>query len=160
MHRHCSRRSILCWTIVGILLLGRNIPECGRGRREGVNHLRASYRRQPEGNSEGSLCPSRINTPICIGGDSGTRSGLFRRSAKIQSVKPDEGKPGGTVTPTERFWPCRCLRSVSFGPGYPAAFTFVNDTQITATVPKHRRNGNGDADHHHPRRGRIQKRFW
>ncbi|MBP6199182.1 MAG: IPT/TIG domain-containing protein, partial [Nitrospira sp.] len=61
---------------------------------------------------------------------------------KIQSVTPDEAKAGEKVTISGRgFGPADCLRSLSFGPGYPAAFTFVNDTQITATVPTGRRKG-------------------
>lgn len=66
----------------------------------------------------------------------------YGEAPKIQSVIPDEGKAGEKVTISGKgFGPAACLRSVSFGPGYPAAFTFVSDTQITATVPSGRRSG-------------------
>jgi spore germination cell wall hydrolase CwlJ-like protein len=66
----------------------------------------------------------------------------FGEAPKIQSVTPDEGKAGEKVTIFGKgFGPAACLRSLSFGPGYPAAFTFVSDAQITATVPSGRRKG-------------------
>ena len=66
----------------------------------------------------------------------------FGEAPKIESMKPDEGKAGDKVTISGRnFGPAECLRSLSFGPGYPATFKFENDTQITTTVPSARRKG-------------------
>ena len=66
----------------------------------------------------------------------------FGEAPKIESIKPDEGKAGEKVTISGRnFGPAECLRSLSFGPGYPATFKFDNPTQITATVPSGRRKG-------------------
>jgi hypothetical protein len=61
---------------------------------------------------------------------------------RFSPCTPDEAKAGEKVTISGRgFGPADCLRSLSFGPGYPAAFTFVSDTKITATVPTGRRKG-------------------
>ena len=66
----------------------------------------------------------------------------FGDAPKIESIMPDEGRPGDAVTISGRnFGPAECLRSLSFGPGYPATFKLDNNTQITATVPKGRRTG-------------------
>ncbi len=60
----------------------------------------------------------------------------------IASMTPDEGTAGDKVTIAgKNFGPADCLRSVSFGPGYPATFKFESDTQITATVPSGKRKG-------------------
>lgn len=66
----------------------------------------------------------------------------FGEAPKIESLTPDEGMPGDKVTISGRnFGPSECLRSLSFGPGYPATFNLDNNTQITTTVPKGRRTG-------------------
>jgi hypothetical protein len=66
----------------------------------------------------------------------------FGEAPKIESIVPDEGKAGDKVTISGmNFGPAECLRSLSFGPGYPATFKFDSPTQITATVPKDRRSG-------------------
>lgn len=66
----------------------------------------------------------------------------FGEAPKIESVTPDEGKAGDKVTVSGRnFGPAECLRSLSFGPGYPATFKLDSPTQITATVPTGRRKG-------------------
>jgi hypothetical protein len=66
----------------------------------------------------------------------------FGEAPKIESVTPDEGKAGEKVTISGRnFGPAECLRSLSFGPGYPATFKLDSATQITATVPAGRRKG-------------------
>lgn len=66
----------------------------------------------------------------------------FGEAPKIESLTPDEGMPGDKVTISGRnFGPAECLRSLSFGPGYPATFNLDNNTQITTTVPKGRRTG-------------------
>jgi hypothetical protein len=66
----------------------------------------------------------------------------FGETPKIDSVVPDEAKAGEKVTISgKNFGPAECLRSVSFGPGYPATFKFDSPTQITATVPSGRRSG-------------------
>ena len=145
MHRHCSRRSILCWTIAGILLLGSGTSlsvaeEGGKGSTTFALHTKPAARGKTQ---KAASAPSKGSTPRYASAETAAHApACFGEAPKIQSVKPDEGKPGGTVTLYGKgFGPAACLRSVSFGPGYPAAFTFVNDTQITATVPKHRRKG-------------------
>jgi hypothetical protein len=66
----------------------------------------------------------------------------FGEAPRIESLAPDEGMPGDKVTISGRnFGPAECLRSLSFGPGYPATFKLDNNTQITTTVPKGRRTG-------------------
>lgn len=66
----------------------------------------------------------------------------FGEAPKIESMAPDEGKAGDKITISGRnFGPAECLRSLSFGPGYPATFKLDNNTQITTTVPKGRRTG-------------------
>ena len=61
----------------------------------------------------------------------------FGNTPKIERVKPDEGKAGDTVTITGfSFGAAGCLTAVSFGPGGEAKFSHVNDTTVTATVPK------------------------
>lgn len=61
----------------------------------------------------------------------------FGNTPKIETVKPDEGKAGDTVTITgESFGAVGCLTAVSFGPGGEAKFSHVNDTTVTATVPE------------------------
>lgn len=72
----------------------------------------------------------------------GKPEACFGDAPKIESIIPDEGKPGDTVTISGRnFGPAECLRSLSFGPGYPATFKFDSEIQITATVPSGRRAG-------------------
>jgi len=87
--------------------------------------------------------PAKGSTPRYASAETAAKAPVcFGEAPKIQSVKPDEGKPGDAVTLFGKgFGPAACLRSLSFGPGYPATFTFVNDTQITAVVPKGRRKG-------------------
>jgi hypothetical protein len=71
-----------------------------------------------------------------------TAQACYGEAPKIESMMPDEGKAGDKVTISGRnFGPAECLRSLSFGPGYPATFKFESDTQITGTVPSGRRNG-------------------
>ncbi len=66
----------------------------------------------------------------------------FGEAPKIESVMPDEGKAGDKVTISGRnFGPAECLRSLSFGPGYPARFKLDSPTQITAAVPSGKRQG-------------------
>ena len=66
----------------------------------------------------------------------------FGEAPKIESVMPDEGKAGDKVTISGRnFGPAECLRSLSFGPGYPATFKLDSPTQITAAVPSGKRKG-------------------
>lgn len=72
----------------------------------------------------------------------GKAQACFGEAPKIESVMPDEGKAGDKVTISGRnFSPAECLRSLSFGPGYPATFKLNSPTQITATVPSGRRKG-------------------
>ena len=66
----------------------------------------------------------------------------YGETPKIDSMVPDEGKAGEKVMISgKNFGPAECLRSVSFGPGYPATFKLDSPTQITATVPSGRRSG-------------------
>ena len=66
----------------------------------------------------------------------------FGEAPKIESVMPDEGKAGDKVTISGRnFGPAECLRSLSFGPGYPATFKLDSPTQIIAAVPSGKRKG-------------------
>ena len=66
----------------------------------------------------------------------------FGDAPKIESVMPDEGKASDKVTISgTNLGPAACLRSVSFGPGYPATFKLDSPTQITATVPGGKRQG-------------------
>jgi hypothetical protein len=66
----------------------------------------------------------------------------YGEAPKIESIMPDEGKGGQKITISgKNFAPAECLRSISFGPGYPATFKLDNPTQITATVPSGRRSG-------------------
>ena len=145
MHRHYSRRSILCWTVVGLLLLGSGASpsvaeEGGKGSTNIALHTKPTARGK---NQKAASAPAKGSTPKYASAETAAKApACFGEAPKIQSVKPDEGKPGDTVTIYGKgFGPAACLRSVSFGPGYPATFTFVNDTQITAIVPKGRRKG-------------------
>ena len=66
----------------------------------------------------------------------------FGEAPKIESMTPDEGKVGDKVTISGRnFSPAECLRSLSFGPGYPATFKLDGPSQITTTVPSGKRKG-------------------
>ncbi len=66
----------------------------------------------------------------------------FGEAPKIESVDPDEGKPGDEVIITGRnFGSADCLRSLSFGPGHPATYRLESDSKITATVPSGGRKG-------------------
>ena len=145
MHRHCFRRSILCWTVVGLLLLGSGTAlsvagEGGAGSTDIALHTKPGARGK---NQKAASAPAKGSAPQYASAETAAKAPVcFGEAPKIQSVKPDEGKPGDTVTLFGKgFGPAACLRSLSFGPGYPATFTFVNDTQITAVVPKGRRKG-------------------
>nr|MBI3612763.1 IPT/TIG domain-containing protein [Nitrospirota bacterium] len=61
----------------------------------------------------------------------------FGNTPKIETVKPDEGKAGDTVTITgASFGAAGCLTAVSFGPGGEAKFSHTSDTTVTAIVPE------------------------
>ncbi|MBX3346662.1 MAG: IPT/TIG domain-containing protein [Nitrospira sp.] len=145
MHTHCSRRSLLCWTVIGPLLLGSGTALTaaeggGNGSTDIALHTKPGARGKTQ---KAASAPAKGSTPRYASAETAAKAPVcFGEAPKIQSVKPDEGKPGDAVTLFGKgFGPAACLRSVSFGPGYPAAFTFVNDTQITAVVPKGRRKG-------------------
>ncbi len=56
---------------------------------------------------------------------------------KILKVTPDEVKPGQKITiKGENFGSKRCFQQVSFGRAKTKRFKYVNDTTITATVPR------------------------
>lgn len=145
MHRHCTRRSIFCWTVVGLLLLGSGTsPAVAEEGKKGSTDIALHTKPTARGKTQKApSAPSKGTTPRYASAETAAKApACFGDAPKIQSVKPDEGKPGDTVTLSGKgFGPAACLRSLSFGPGYPAAFTFVNDTQITAIVPKGRRKG-------------------
>jgi len=72
----------------------------------------------------------------------GKTNACFGMAPKIEKITPDEGKAGDSVTiKGVQFGPANCLRSVSFGPGRPAKYTFKNDTTVTTTVPSGGRKG-------------------
>ncbi len=145
MHTQRSRYSILCSTIAGLLLLGSGAPlslaeDAGKGTATQAPHSKPAAKGKTPKASAG---PSKGTSPKYASAETAAKApACFGETPKLHSVKPDEGKPGDRVTIIGKgFGPAACLRSVSFGPGYPATFTFVNDTQITAVVPKGRRKG-------------------
>jgi hypothetical protein len=61
---------------------------------------------------------------------------------KIVQIDPDEGKAGQKVTITGKSLGAKdCPPAVSFGPGQPAKFEYVNETTLTATVPAVNKKG-------------------
>ena len=87
--------------------------------------------------------PPTAPTPIYTSAETTAKAqACYGEAPKIESMMPDEGKAGDKVTISGRnFGPAECLRSRSFGPGYPATFKFDSETQITATVPNGRHAG-------------------
>nr|MBA3754478.1 IPT/TIG domain-containing protein [Nitrospira sp.] len=87
--------------------------------------------------------PPTAPTPIYTSAETTAKAqACYGEAPKIESMMPDEGKAGDKVTISGRnFGPAECLRSLSFGPGYPATFKFDSETQITATVPNGRHAG-------------------
>jgi len=137
--------SLFCSTIVGLLLLG-TVASLSGAEESGKGSANPAPQTKPlaKGKSQkAAAAPSKWPSPQYASAETAAKAqACFGEAPKIQSVKPDEGKPGDTVTIVGKgFGPAACLRSLSFGPGYPATFTFVNDTQITAVVPKGRRKG-------------------
>lgn len=141
--RYCQ--SLVCSTIVGLLLLGSGASlsaaeEAGKGSANPAPQTKPLAKGKSQ---KAAAAPSKGPSPKYASAETAAKAqACFGETPKIHSVKPDEGKPGDTVTVAGKgFGPAACLRSLSFGPGYPATFTFVNDTQITAVVPKGRRKG-------------------
>jgi hypothetical protein len=66
----------------------------------------------------------------------------FGDAPRIESISPDEGKPGDKVTITgKNFGSADCIRSLSFGPGHPAVYQLQGENHIKTTVPTGGRKG-------------------
>ncbi len=151
MQRQRIEHSVLWSTVIGLMLLGEVAPvTAAEAIKKPADQAPASAAKTaPEkksaitGGSQKAKPAAKGPTPKYTSAETAAKAqACFGETPKIQSVTPDEGKAGETITISGKgFGPTGCLRSLSFGPGYPAAFTFVNDTQITATVPKGRRKG-------------------
>ncbi|MBS0170089.1 MAG: IPT/TIG domain-containing protein [Nitrospira sp.] len=151
MQRQCSRELLLYSVIVGLLLCGSGTSvsateEPAKGPTNQAPHSKPATATKPaaKGKSQKAAAgPSTGPSSKYASAETAAKApACFGEAPKIHSVKPDEGKPGDRVTILGKgFGPAACLRSVSFGPGYPASFTFVNETQVTAVVPRGRRNG-------------------
>lgn len=151
MHAQRFRYGILCSTIAGLLVCGSGASlslaeDAEKGTTNQAPHTKPASPTKPaaKGKSQKAApSPSTGSAPKYTSAETAAKApACFGETPKLHSVKPDEGKPGDRVTIIGKgFGPAACLRSVSFGPGYPATFTFVNDTQITAVIPKGRRKG-------------------
>lgn len=61
---------------------------------------------------------------------------------KIDQINPDEGKAGQKVTITGKGLGAKdCPPEVSFGPGQPAKFEYVDEKTLTTTVPNTSKKG-------------------
>ena len=125
-----------------------------------VNHPRFIPSRQPGENSEGSHPRPGIKSPD-----------MHRRRQRQPTLRPVSAKrqnrvgqsrtrekPGAQVLYGKGFGPAACLRSLSFGPGYPRhspSSTILKSPQLSPNKTER----NGHADHHH-RVGEDPKRFW
>ena len=150
MQRQSEKQSVVWSTVMGVLLLGGVIPvAAAEDSKKPAEQAAPAAKKTPEkkatakSGSQKDTPAAKGQTPKYTSAETAAKApACFGETPVIQSVRPDEGKAGEKVTISGKgFGPAHCLRSLSFGPGYPAAFTFVNDTQITATVPTGRRKG-------------------
>lgn len=148
-----SEKQTVVWsTVMGFMLLGGVIPvAAAEDTKKPTEQAAPAAKKAPEKKAAAKSGGQKsMPTPLAKGAapkyasaeTAAKAQACFGEAPKIQSVLPDEAKAGEKVTISGRgFGPAACLRSLSFGPGYPAVFTFVNDTKITATVPTGRRKG-------------------
>ncbi|MCW5798459.1 MAG: IPT/TIG domain-containing protein [Nitrospira sp.] len=152
MRRQSEKQSIVWSTVMGFVLLGGVIPAvAAEDTKKPAEQAAPATKKTPEKKATAKSGSQKAKSSAAAKGQApkytsaetaAQAQACFGEAPVVQSVRPDEGKPGETVTISGKgFGPAACLRSLSFGPGYPAAFTFVSDTQITATVPKNRRKG-------------------
>lgn len=99
--------------------------------------------KKPKATSESKKARPKGEQPRFQTAEAAAKSpACFGEAPKISKLTPDEGKSGDKITITgTKFGSSDCLRSVSFGPGHTAKYTFQNDTTITATVPSGGRKG-------------------
>ncbi len=152
MQRQSETQGVLWSTIMGLMLLGGVAPAIAADeiKKPADQTSAPSGKKPPEkksvskgGSQKAASASSKGPATKYASAETAAKAqACFGEAPKIQSVTPDEGKAGEKVTISGKgFGPAGCLRSLSLGPGYPATFTFVNDTQITATVPTGRRKG-------------------
>lgn len=99
--------------------------------------------KKPKSKTGAKTAPPKTAQPKFQSADTAeSGKACFGVAPKIETVSPDEGKSGQTVTITgANLGAAECLRGVSFGPGHAANFTLKNATTITATVPSVGRKG-------------------
>lgn len=141
-----SEKQTVVWsTVMGFMLLGGVIPvTAAEDTKKPTEQAAPAAKKAPEKKAAAKSGGQKATpAPKYASAETAAKApACFGEAPKIQSVLPDEAKAGEKVTISGRgFGPAACLRSLSFGPGYPAAFTFVSDTKITATVPTGRRKG-------------------
>ncbi len=152
MQRQSKKQGVLWSTVMGLMLLGGVAPVTAAEdiKKPAAQVPASAAKKAPEkksaikgGSQKTPSASAKSPVPQYASAETATKAqACFGEAPRIQSVTPDEGKAGEKITISGKgFGPAGCLRSLSFGPGYPAAFTFVNDTQITATVPTGRRKG-------------------
>ncbi|MCX5725444.1 MAG: IPT/TIG domain-containing protein [Nitrospirae bacterium] len=85
--------------------------------------------------------PKKASPKYASAETAGSAQSCFGEAPTLNTITPDEGKAGDTITITgTNFGAATCLRSISFGPGHPAQFQQTNDS-ITATVPNGGKKG-------------------
>lgn len=85
--------------------------------------------------------PKKASPKYASAETAGSAQSCFGDAPILNTITPDEGTAGDTVTITgTNFGAAACLRSISFGPGHPAQFQQTNDS-ITATVPSGGKKG-------------------
>ncbi len=152
MQKQSEKQSVVWSTVMGFMLLGGVIPvAAAEDTKKPTEQAAPAAKKAPEkkaaarsGAQKSKPAPlAKGSAPKYASAETAAKAqACFGEAPKIQSVLPDEAKAGEKVTISGRgFGPAACLRSLSFGPGYPAAFTFVSDSKITATVPTGRRKG-------------------
>lgn len=154
MQKQSEKQSVLLSTVMGLLLLGEVTPvTAAEDTMKPADQAAASAaKKAPEKKAAAksggqknkpAAAPAKSPAPKYASAETAAKAqACFGEAPKIESIKPDEAKTGEKVTISGRnFGPVECLRSLSFGPGYPATFKLDSPTQITATVPDGRRKG-------------------
>ncbi len=152
MQRQSEKQSVLWSTVMGFVLLGGVISvAAAEDTKKPAEQAATAAKKTPEkkatAKSESQkakpAATAKGSPPKYTSAETAAKAqACFGEAPKIQSVLPDEAKAGEKVTISGKgFGPAACLRSLSFGPGYPATFKLDSPTQITTTVPAGRRKG-------------------
>lgn len=154
MQRQIEKQSALWLTVMGLMLLGGVTPVMAAEETKkpadqaAPSATKKTPEKKPAAKSGGqknkpASASAKSQAPKYTSAETAAKSqACFGETPKIESVQPDEAKAGEKVTISgKNLGPAECLRSLSFGPGYPATFKLDSPNQITATVPAGRRKG-------------------